>query len=616
MNVKKVTRIILLVASFVMIHTIASNANVYDATFDSEYYANQYGDLKAAYGTKADYLSSHFYNYGIKEGRVASPAFDVEYYLNNNADLKAATKNFSKADARAFAYNHFVNYGVRENRPTSKTFDVKHYAAKYGDIKAAFGKDYASIFNHYVRHGIKEGRSANAKSHIYGKTTVVKKGTCTTPGQAVASCVACGSKKTTQVKAEHTWCSDEQATVTRAATCSQEGERTYFCTVTGCAGTKTEKIAKTEHNFDTQNGATVLGTAAATCVKDGKNLIKCANCTETKTQTIEATGHDIEGISVGSGTVVKKATCTEKGAEKINCKTCNAEIERELPVIAHTLATKTTVEPSCLKEGKKVTACTECKHVEKEEVIPATGHPKSEDGDYNPAYVTTLSSIAGSCNSATQVETKGERKLQCSKCKTSWSEALDGHSWTTTSADSTLGLKEATCTADGKKLCVNCGATEVIPALGHELDYANDAAKPNCTVDGTKTCKRDGCGYTEKVDALGHTWKVTKEATCAKNGTLTDGERECTECGTKETIKAAHDMKTTVEDTCTAIGKEVCKKCGFEKTVNDIAGHDWKYVLIKPSTSSSVGSEKRICMHCDKVEVVTIPIGQKGESEK
>ncbi len=613
MNLKRVSKIILMVASFVMINTISANAAVYDITFNSEYYANKYADLKAAMGYNEAALKSHFYNYGIKEGRATSAQFDVKYYLANNADLKKAFGNNYEA-----AYNHFVNYGIKEGRASSVQFEAKHYLAKYADVKAVLGENYEAVYNHFVNYGIKEGRVAGNTAHIYGKATVIKEGTCTKPGEAIAKCTVkgCNATKKTQVKAEHKWCSEDDATVTRNATCSQAGERTYYCTVKGCAETKTEEIAKTEHNFDISNGAEVLGTTAPTCVKDGKKLIKCTNCTETKSESIEATGHDIESIPVGTGEVVKKATCSEKGLEKVKCKTCNTDIEREVPVKDHTLSTKTTVEPTCITKGKKVTACTECKHIEKEEVIPETGHPKSQNGDYDANFVKTLASTPGTCNPTTQVETKGERKLYCSKCNKTWSEELDGHQWTTTSTDTALELKEATCTQDGKKLCVNCGKTEVIPALGHDLAYADDSARPTCADEGTKICQRANCGYTESVDALGHNWKVNKEASCAKNGTLTDGERECIVCKVKESIKAAHEMETTVEDTCTAVGKEVCKKCGFEKTVNDIADHDWKYILIKPSTSSAVGSEKRVCMHCDKVEIVTIPIGQKGHSEK
>ena len=52
--------------------------------FDAEYYAERYPDLKAAYGTDETKLYAHFVNFGIEEGRSASPYFDVVYYANHN----------------------------------------------------------------------------------------------------------------------------------------------------------------------------------------------------------------------------------------------------------------------------------------------------------------------------------------------------------------------------------------------------------------------------------------------------------------------------------------------------------------------------------------------------
>lgn len=41
-------------------------------TFDSDYYANTYPDLKQAFGTDFDALLNHYLTYGIQEGRSAS----------------------------------------------------------------------------------------------------------------------------------------------------------------------------------------------------------------------------------------------------------------------------------------------------------------------------------------------------------------------------------------------------------------------------------------------------------------------------------------------------------------------------------------------------------------
>lgn len=79
-------------------------------------------------------------------------------------------------------------------------------------------------------------------------------------------------------KAEHTWNDGE---VTKAATCTAAGEKTYTCTV--CGATKTETIKALGHDW---NEPTVVyaangnnGTKTYTCKHDG--------CTETKTEDID-----------------------------------------------------------------------------------------------------------------------------------------------------------------------------------------------------------------------------------------------------------------------------------------------------------------------------------------
>ncbi|MBE6927370.1 MAG: MBL fold metallo-hydrolase [Ruminococcaceae bacterium] len=60
-------------------------ADIKPYVFDAAYYANRYPDLKAAYGTDEAKLYNHFINYGIEEGRCASPYFDVKVYMNQNS---------------------------------------------------------------------------------------------------------------------------------------------------------------------------------------------------------------------------------------------------------------------------------------------------------------------------------------------------------------------------------------------------------------------------------------------------------------------------------------------------------------------------------------------------
>lgn len=609
MNLKKITKIILFVALFVMINTISANAAVYDATFNSEYYANKYADLKRAMGYNEEALRSHFYNYGIREGRIASSSFDVKYYLANNPDLKKAFGNNYEA-----AYNHFVNYGMYEGRTSSASFDAKHYIAKYPDLKKAFGEDYAAAYNHFVNYGIQEGRKATSADHVYGKAV-----------NGVAKCIVKGCKAT---KDEHNWCSEKEATVTTPATCDKEGERTYYCKDNGCLATKTEKIAKTAHDFDETVTANVT-TIDATCTKAGKKIVKCKNCSAFDTEVIDAKGHKLSEVD-SDKEVITPATCTEVGKERVKCTNTGCEangadktkwVEREIPMIDHTPVTSTekSYDAECEKAGLEVTVCQDCGKVLEQKVIPAKGHPMNADKtDYDPSKVTIKVLKQGSCNSSTQAETKGSRQVTCKDCGKTWTEETDGHQWETTMAGNS-SIKPATCTTDGKKICINCSKTETITKLGHDFDYANDAAKPTCTADGTKTCQRAGCTETETVKKLGHTYKTTKAPIHTKTQ-LVDGTRTCTVCNgdlmtaEEKVITAAHNNVRT-EPTCVADGKIVCKDCGREEKINK-TGHNYIYSLIEEATASKIGSERRHCVNCDDEDVITIPVGQgKGHTK-
>ena len=90
MNLKKLTRIILLLAVLLVLSIVPVNAVVFNAAFDSDFYVNCYPDLKAAFGNDANAAYNHYLTYGIKEGRIASPVFDAKAYIRNYPDLQDA----------------------------------------------------------------------------------------------------------------------------------------------------------------------------------------------------------------------------------------------------------------------------------------------------------------------------------------------------------------------------------------------------------------------------------------------------------------------------------------------------------------------------------------------
>jgi len=122
--------------------------------FSAKYYADQYPDLKAAFGYDEEMLYQHFLDYGLKEGRNMSPILDVQEYREKYTDLDAAF-----GDNWDAYVEHFFDYGINENRDNGTNFDVKTYIEAYDDIEEAFGNDFSAVVEHYLTYGMEENRT-------------------------------------------------------------------------------------------------------------------------------------------------------------------------------------------------------------------------------------------------------------------------------------------------------------------------------------------------------------------------------------------------------------------------------------------------------------------------
>ncbi len=105
--------------------------------------------------------------------------------------------------------------------------------------------------------------------------------------------------------------------VTKEATCTTKGVKTYTCT---CGDSYTEDIVKTSH---------IAGdwsvTKNATCKETGSKVKKCTVCgTQMETANVEKTGH-----TAGDWTVTKAATCNTNGTKVKKCTVCGVETANE-----------------------------------------------------------------------------------------------------------------------------------------------------------------------------------------------------------------------------------------------------------------------------------------------
>lgn len=113
-------------------------------------------------------------------------------------------------------------------------------------------------------------------------------------------------------------CTWDGGAVTTNATCTDEGVKTYTCSV--CGSTKTERIAQTSHNY-------VTDATSATCTEAGKNRIYCSICGVVAS---EGEGEAAKGHTPGEKYYWPKVSGPDcKGGAQYNvyCTVCGEPLE-------------------------------------------------------------------------------------------------------------------------------------------------------------------------------------------------------------------------------------------------------------------------------------------------
>ena len=159
--------------------------------------------------------------------------------------------------------------------------------------------------------------------HKWDEGVVTKKATCTEAGEKTYTCTVCNATRTEKIEATGHKYSTEW-TIDKEATCTESGSKSHHCTVCDAKTEETE-IKATGHKWD--EGKV---TKETTCTEAGEKTYTCTVCKETKTEKIEAAGHKYST----EWTIDKEATCTESGSKSHHCTVCGARTDiTEIPVI-------------------------------------------------------------------------------------------------------------------------------------------------------------------------------------------------------------------------------------------------------------------------------------------
>ena len=664
---------------------VPSGTNVTELKPSIDYGSGMGTELPSGFwnGSKHDFTSPVVYTLTAPDGVTKkSYTVSVEFYDDTSEEVQSGDEILSPADNTKISckdseeitlkgwagdsskeislFKYVVNgisYTTSANSTTQTIPNARAYEVKISGSSLKEGNNTLEI---WVMYADNSGTGSGGTLKKLGTRTVVKEGhkavkdaavaaTCETTGKTEGShCSVCNTVIKAQITTAalgHNW---DSGKVTKAATCTAAGTKTYTCT--RCKKTRTETIAATGHKvvkdaavaatcetagktegshcsvcgtiLKAQTTTAALGhswdggrvTKVATCTTAGAKTYTCTRCKKIRTETIAATGHK----AVKDAAVA--ATCETTGkTEGSHCSVCNTVIKAQTTVAAlgHSWdGGKITKAATCTTAGTKTYTCTRCKKT-RTETIAATGHKAVKDA-----------AVAATCE--TTGKTEGSH---CSVCgtvlKAQTTTVALGHNW-----DGGKVTKAATCTTAGTKTytCTRCKKTrtETIAAAGHKA-VKDAAVAATCETTGkTEGSHCSVCNTVIKAQtttaALGHSWdggKVTKAATCTAAGTKT---YTCTRCKKTRTETIAATGHKAVKDaavaaTCETTGKTEgshCSVCGTvikAQTTTAALGHDYgEWKTIKAATYTEPGQAERVCRrNASHKEYRQLPILEKAK---
>lgn len=396
---------------------------------------------------------------------------------------------------------------------------------------------------------LESGTVINKLGHTWDNGVITKEATETEEGIKTYTCKTCGETKTEKIPvASHHW---DQGTITKKATCTENGEKTYHCTDEGCDKTWIETIPATGHQH-----TELRDKKTATCGEDGySGDLYCKDCGQliSKGAVVKATGH-----SWDSGKVTEAATCKKEGTKTYTCSICGDTKTEAIPKKDHTWDEgKVTKKATCTEDGLKVYTCRVCAET-KEEVLKATGHQHTE--------------------------LRNEKKATCTE---------EGYT--------------------GDTYCTDCGELikkgSVTEKANHNWQLTKEE-KATCEKDGSKTYTCADCKETktETIPATGH--KFGDWQTVTTQSVFTGGvqKRICNVCGKEETRNVSNQLKATIKTNASSL-KLKRKQATKKFVVSGLAAGD----SVKSWTSSN---QKIVKVFGSRNGACTIKAGNKTGKAK
>lgn len=363
--------------------------------------------------------------------------------------------------------------------------------------------------------------------------------TCTTSGYTVNRC-ACGREYNAldSDPIGHSWNKGE---ITKDATCTTDGEKTFTCTRDNCGATRKEVISKFGHSW----GAWEV-VVNPTATVDGLQMRKCLRgCGVTDSVVIPALGGTTtytvtfvaDGKVIATQTVVHggSATAPEIGNKAPDANghysfiwdTAFTKVTEDLTVTAvYTQAAHnygewiTDIEATCKAQGKQHRVCADCSYTQTQTVAV-----KSHD------YSVVKSEKEATCTES------GYTVRACSYCGTTTTETtmrlghtMTYHEYIPETCDTDGSMAYYSCSRCGKNFADRLGKTEltdIVISKKYHTFIVSEGKDPTCTAEGvTDYLYCTSCGFTQNpssIPALGHV-DANKDNACDRcGGTYMEG---------------------------------------------------------------------------------------------
>ena len=305
-------------------------------------------------GTKTKPVKALDHKYVLTEAETEAPTCENDGVLHYRCERCSETKTAKDTAHLALGHDWKDNEDgtatcSREGCGKKHTHDLDSGTTIVTPTCTATGeKEYCCT---YTGCPYKKTESLKATGHKNTETKNKKSPTCKEEGYTGDTyCKDCGTLlsygKPTK-KYEHDW---DSGTVTKKATCKEEGIVTYTCEY--CGDTETINIKKTAHNYikDRQQDAT--------CTENGYSIFVCQTCNDEKKEEIPATGHVKKTLNK------KNSTCKEEGySGDTYCRICNTLLEEGeiLPMLEHQWNNGTITKKATYKTAGELTyRCRKC----------------------------------------------------------------------------------------------------------------------------------------------------------------------------------------------------------------------------------------------------------------